>query len=65
MSRLFEARAEVVPASQIGPWLDAPNPAFEGLTPIQVIERGQSDRLWRMIWELRMGNSDDGKWMPR
>jgi hypothetical protein len=55
MSRLFDALAEVVPASQIGPWLDIPNPAFEGSTPLQVIERGESDRLWRMIWELRNG----------
>lgn len=59
MFRLFESLAEVVPASQIGPWLDRPNPAFEGSTPLQVIERGESDRLWRMIWELRMGNSGD------
>jgi len=59
MSRLFDALAEVVPASQIGPWLDTPNPAFEGSTPLQVIERGESDRLWRMIWELRIGASGD------
>src|SRR5260370_37862632 len=59
MSRLFDALAEVVPASQIGPWLDIPNSAFEGSTPLQVIERGESDRLWRMIWELRIGNSGD------
>jgi hypothetical protein len=57
--RLFNALAEVVPASQIGPWLDTPNPAFEASTPIQVIERGESDRIWRMIWELRGGNSGD------
>ena len=59
MSRLFDALAEVVPASQIAPWLDTPNPAFEGSTPLQVIERGESDRLWRMIWELRIGASGD------
>jgi hypothetical protein len=58
-SRLFGALAEVVPALQIGPWLDTPNPAFEGSTPLQVVERGETDRLWRMIWELRMGNSGD------
>jgi hypothetical protein len=57
--RLFNALAEVVPASQIGPWLGTPNPAFEASTPIQVIERGESDRIWRMIWELRGGNSGD------
>jgi hypothetical protein len=59
MFRLFDALAEVVPASQIGPWLDTPNPAFDGSTPLQVIERGESDRLWRMIWELRIGDSGD------
>jgi hypothetical protein len=59
MFRLFEALAGVVPASQIGAWLDRSNPAFEGSTPIQVIERGESDRLWRMIWELGVGNSGD------
>ena len=31
----------------------------EGSTPVQVIERGESDRIWRMIWELRGGNSGD------
>ena len=59
VTRLFSALAEVVPANQIGRWLEAPNPAFEGSTPLQVIERGESDRLWRMVWELREGNSGD------
>lgn len=59
VTRLFSALAELVPAPQIGRWLEAPNPAFEGSTPLQVIERGESDRLWRMVWELRGGNSGD------
>lgn len=59
VTRLFSALAEVVPAHQIGRWLEEPNPAFEGSTPLQVIERGESDRLWRMVWELREGNSGD------
>jgi len=59
MSRLFDALAEVVPTSQVGPRLDTPNPAFEGSTPLQVIERGESDRLWRMVWELWTENSGD------
>jgi Protein of unknown function (DUF2384) len=36
--RLFDLLAEVIPASQFDPWLDIPNPAFEGSTPLQVIE---------------------------
>jgi hypothetical protein len=42
-----------------GFWLETSNSAFEGSTPVQVIERGESDRIWRMIWELRGGNSGD------
>ena len=42
----------------IGPWLLQPNPAFDGSTPLQVIERGESDRLWRMIYELESGQPD-------
>jgi len=59
MFQLFEALAEVASVSQVGPWLDTRNSAFENSTPLQVIERSESDRLWRMIWELRMGNSGD------
>jgi len=59
LSRLFAALAELVPTAQIGSWLENSNSAFEGFTPVQVIERGESDRIWRMIWELRGGNSGD------
>jgi hypothetical protein len=59
LSRLFAALAELVPTDQIGSWLETSNSAFEGSTPVQVIERGESDRIWRMIWELRDGNSGD------
>ena len=57
MSRLLDALTEVVPTPQIGQWLDTPNPAFEGSTPLQVIERGESDRVWCMIWEIKTGAS--------
>jgi len=32
------------------------------IIPVQVIDRAESDRIWRMIWELRDGNSGD--WDP-
>lgn len=55
IGRLFQALRHLVDARQIGPWLRASNPAFEGSTPLQVIERGETDRLWRMIYELQSG----------
>ena len=36
-------------------WLQVPNPAFEGSTPLQVIERGETDRIWKMIYALESG----------
>lgn len=52
----FRARlAEVVAAEAIPAWLDTPNAAFEGLKPLEVIERGEIDRLWNMIFYLESG----------
>jgi hypothetical protein len=53
------ALAELVPTAHIGCWLETSNSAFEGSTPVQVIEHGESDRICRLIWELRDGNSGD------
>jgi len=36
-------------------WLEKPNSAFDGSTPLQVIERGETDRLWRTVHELESG----------
>jgi hypothetical protein len=55
LTRLFAALSELIKKDAIGPWLKQPNPAFDGSTPLQVIERGESDRLWRMISELESG----------
>ncbi len=57
LTRLFDALSDLVDAKAIGQWLKQPNPAFEGSTPLQVIERGETDRIWRMVWELRTGNA--------
>lgn len=53
--RLRMALSEIIQANEVGAWLRTPNPAFEGQTPIQVIERGESDRIWRMIWQINAG----------
>ena len=37
-------------------WLKQANDAFDGLKPIEVIERGEIDRIWSMIFQLRSGN---------
>src|ERR1035438_6127046 len=55
IKRLFAALENLVSAEAIGPWLKEPNAAFDGSTPLQVIERGETDRIWRMAYELGSG----------
>lgn len=54
---LHEALAQVMQTEAIPSWLDTPNPAFEGLKPLEVVERGQIDRLWRMLFHLEVGDA--------
>ena len=49
------ALAEVVEPEMIGEWMKTPNEAFDGLKPLEVIERGEADRIWQMIYEMRSG----------
>lgn len=55
LERLVSALEEVVEPSAIGDWLKHPNSAFDGLKPLEVIERGEIDRIWQMIYQLRSG----------
>jgi len=55
IKRLYEALASVMDPEFIGTWVDTPNDAFDGLKPLEVIERGEIDRLWRMIFYLESG----------
>jgi len=41
----------------LGKWLETPNSAFGGLRPLEVIERGESDTIWQMIYFLRSGDA--------
>ncbi len=55
LKRVVDALSEVIQKDAIGPWLEQPNDAFDGLKPIEVIERGEIDRIWQMIFYLRSG----------
>lgn len=53
--RLWEALCELVDPESLGLWFQTPNDSFDGLKPIEVIERGEIDRLWDMVFELQTG----------
>ncbi|HTN01062.1 MAG TPA: antitoxin Xre/MbcA/ParS toxin-binding domain-containing protein [Planctomycetaceae bacterium] len=55
LQRLTNALSEVIQQESLGAWLRTPNVAFDGLKPLEVIDRGESDRLWIMIYFLRSG----------
>ena len=55
LRRVIDALSEVMQQDAIGPWLEQPNDAFDGLKPMEVIERGEVDRIWQMIFYLRSG----------
>jgi DNA-binding transcriptional regulator YiaG len=55
VKRLCDALSEVVDPACLGEWLKAPNGAFDDFKPLEVIERGEIDRLWEMVYRLRSG----------
>lgn len=56
VQRLTTALEEIFVSQMIGSWLTTPNESFDGLTPMEVIDRGEIDRIWQMIDELRDGS---------
>lgn len=55
MDRLLDGLARVMEPAEIGRWLKASNPAFNGSTPMQVVERGELDLIWRMLYDIESG----------
>ena len=55
MDRLLDGLARVMQPAQIGRWLKSPNQAFDGSTPLQIVERGEIDRIWHMLFDLESG----------
>ncbi len=56
--RLLDALAQIVKPESIPQWLHQRNPAFDRLSPLQIIELGEIDRLWAMVHDLASGQPD-------
>lgn len=57
LDRLRRALEGVLESGAIPAWMNQPNTAFDGLKPLEVLERGEVDRLWRMIFLLESGSA--------
>ncbi len=55
MDRLLDSLSRLMKPKEVGRWLKEPNPALDGSSPVQVIERGQADRIWRLLYFLESG----------
>ncbi len=55
MDRLLDSLARLMKPQDVGRWLKEPNSALDGSSPVQVIERGQGDRIWRLLYFLESG----------
>jgi hypothetical protein len=55
LDRLSAALSEVLDPNAIGAWLLRANVAFGGSRPLELVVRGEVDRLWAMVYELRAG----------
>jgi hypothetical protein len=55
VQRLHLRLARVMDPGYLGRWLEQPNPAFGGFKPLELIERGEVDRIWEMVFKLESG----------
>ena len=55
MTRLYEALAAIIKPQFIGEWFKEPSQLFNGLSAMEVIERGEIDRIWRMVHHIQDG----------
>lgn len=53
--RLLGALSEIIPVTQMADWLQTPNPAFDGRSPVKIMDDGETDLLWDMIYQTRAG----------
>lgn len=55
MDRLAEALGRSMKKSYIPSWLVTPNEALGSISPVEALERGENDRLWRTVFFLGSG----------
>jgi DNA-binding transcriptional regulator YiaG len=55
VSRLAEALERSMKKSYIPTWLVTPNEGLAGISPLEALDRGENDRLWRTVFYLGSG----------
>jgi DNA-binding transcriptional regulator YiaG len=55
LKRLHRSLAGVMKPEFVHQWLESPNEEFEGFKPLELIERGEIDRIFRFVYDLESG----------
>lgn len=55
LDRLLTALSRIMQPTDIGPWFGRPNPAFDERSPLHLVQAGEKDRIWRMLYDLSSG----------
>jgi hypothetical protein len=57
IARLHSALVQILNVGSVETWMDTPNHSLDGFTPEDLIERGEIDRIWRIIHRREAGLS--------
>jgi transcriptional regulator with XRE-family HTH domain len=57
VERLLRNLTKIIRREAIAEWMEQPNEGLGALKPLEVVERGESDRLWRMIYFVGSGTA--------
>jgi DNA-binding XRE family transcriptional regulator len=55
LERIYLAAKKVMKPQSIGKWFESPVEGLGGLKPREVIERGEHDRVWRLLFAVESG----------
>lgn len=53
--RLLHALLDIIPPEDLRSWLTTPNSGFQNERPLDLIQKGERDRIWAMIYQTRVG----------
>lgn len=55
VQRIYEIASKVMKRPYIGTWLTTPADGLDGLKPLEALERGEHDRVWRLLFAVESG----------
>jgi hypothetical protein len=55
LNRLYQALAALMAPEDVAAWMNRTNDYLDPLTPLEVLNRGQIDRLWHIIHNVGSG----------